>query len=141
MNAIAWTKGMPQTCHFLQEQALSCKFTTHLKLLPPRVATSATSSEHSITSKSKFLLLSINVFIMWGRTKPSNLQIYGTFSRRSVRSLGWRSQRGACRCFYHQPTLEYPKVGDYLASNRRIWNLKVKVRTQDTDLGRFEPPE
>jgi hypothetical protein len=46
-----------------------------------------------------------------------------------------------CRCFYRRPTYEYPKVGDYLVRDRRIWNLKVNARTQDTNLDRFGPLE
>jgi hypothetical protein len=46
-----------------------------------------------------------------------------------------------CWCFYRQPTLRYPKVGDYLVRDHRIWNLKVKARTRDTNLDRFELPK
>src|SRR6185312_16545021 len=72
MNAIACLQGMQETCHCLQEHVFSCKFTTNLKPLPPNAVTSATCSEHSITSKFSSLLFSFKCLIMWGRIKPSN---------------------------------------------------------------------
>jgi hypothetical protein len=45
------------------------------------------------------------------------------------------------RCFYCRPTWGYPKVGDYLVRDCQIWNLKVNVRTQDTNLDWFGPLE
>lgn len=44
--------------------------------------------------------------------------------------------------FYtRQPTEKYPEVVDLLVGDRRTCNMKVKARTQDTDLYRFGPPE
>jgi hypothetical protein len=76
INAIACLHGMPETCHCLHEHVLSWKLTTNLKPLPPNVVTSATSSQHSSTSKFNSLLFSFGFLIIWGIVESNLLTSY-----------------------------------------------------------------